>query len=361
MPGTTNRNPGKKAVLSINLPLELAEFILLEDGRIAVQFDQGLSLRHSDGCSWGTMGAQAYLSEDPSMAGLLYLLSQEMGFEQLDPPALAERLLPLPLTLPPSLFKDSTGNASSQHHEKAGLYSGQKGVVMMTDRSPSATYHASPDAWASYWARLCGLELVGAGWSGVDRYLPGGRLDGNPVGGLAIDLANRRVMGLSAEALVRYTANIPAEYQRQIAHVHLPWEPVSAVESGAMVIVRNPNRMQLAPDDDLAVLTTNFWQSSTCPESPEVQNLIELTAAYLVRMGQNPDARVFHGSWSQPLRQLARNAEARADVDAACLGLTETGIFVLRETLIPALLGKEAPTALEGDHGAGWVKFLPPE
>jgi hypothetical protein len=141
----------------------------------------------------------------------------------------------------------------------------------------------------------------------------------------------------------------------------LAWEPAKEIVNGAMVIVRNPKETQLTPRDDLIVLTTNFWQSRTCPESPEVRNLIELTAAYLVRMGHNPDTMLFHGTWSQQLGQLARNAEEQADKHTPNWEITDQGINVLREELVPALLGKEEIPDLVGDFGPGWAKFLPPE
>jgi hypothetical protein len=302
-----------------------------------------------------------HAARDPEEAGALYLVSKEMNFEQWDPVGSVEERFAKPPRLPPSLFKDRSEGDPAE--EKKGLYSGQGGVVLLIDRRAGYAQSASlGDAWATFWARLCGLVLVGSGWSGVHRYLPGGDLDGERVGGLAIDLVNCRMMGIKADKLADYSKGVPEEYRNQVGHVHLPWGPEADGYPGGMVIVRHSSKNSLDRDDDLVVLTTNVWQNLQAPESSGVRSLIALAAAYLARMGHNPDAALFYGDWSNPLGQLAAAAESDlVDRSALHWKISDEGIRVLKDTLVPALLSHENLPDLQGPFGADWHLFIPPQ
>lgn len=349
----------------LDIPLDMAQYLVTDNGEVYVQYDPGTSQRHSQGSGWGTMGRKVHISSDPSEAGALYLVASEMGYEVIDPLDLVEEILTEIPTMPPSVFKDGSDEESALREAHAGgLYGGQGGVVLLVEdtQAKEARPVTSGDAWAAYWARLCGLKLVGAGWSGVNRYLPGGNLDGKQVGGLAIDLANCRVKGIPAEVLEDYSAGVPVEYRNQIGHVHLPWGPESEQFPGAMVLVKHPTRPGMDQDDNLVVLTTNFWQGIRNPESAEVRCLIELTAAYLLRMGHNPAAYLYYGEWVNQIGPLAKVAESHlVDASASRWEISDQGFTVLRDEVVPSLLNNSKCPVIEGEFGADWPQFLPPE
>jgi hypothetical protein len=161
-----------------------------------------------------------------------------------------------------------------------------------------------------------GLNLVDDCYAGDYRYFPGMSKNDQPIGGLAIDFDQMALKTLPSPELERYSENVPNAFRNSVAHVHLPWGQKHESSLFAQVIVRHPNRSTMKKDENLQLLTTNYWTQfgdvingenfRWLPE--ELLVLAQYAAEVMIRIGQRPDTLLYYGECSSPLIDLADEA-----------------------------------------------------
>ena len=288
----------------LGVNLKMAKIILLPDGSVALQHDvENIPARYSLSCGWGTGGQQvAFLPADTNQAAIFHLLvndSRGMEYEtwcyEMDTMVYVN-----PMPALPRMISCSPGNFD----ERDGSIG--HGLLDFIE-SPEKEYSGREDEWARWWASVVGLTLDGEGWQNVGRYLPDSMLNGQPVGGLALDLTAQKVKGITADGLSKYSEGIPEYYKNKIAHTHLAWEPSSEANVGNQVIIRHPNLSRLQRDDAIMVLTTNLWEETSGVHNwaEEIEEIMYYAAGYMLRLGHSPDATLFHGEYGEKLGRLA--------------------------------------------------------
>ncbi len=355
--------------LEIQLGISLAETTLipLPEGAIALQWDPGPAQTHSLTCGWGTGGQCVYISRQWPEVGRLHLLLQDTNTLVWDG-ALSCSLYfthPYP-TLPPDIFQHDVPQPD-QIRKFTPKGTGAGLINLLGDESHLGKAHNIPaldetraNAWARFWAAMLGLQLIGNGWSGKGAYLPEWQVDAQPIGGLAFNLARGQIKAIPASEIELYSAGVPAPYQTQIGHVHLPWSADHVADLAYQFIVRHRNNPTLNRSEDLVILATNFWDAPAAP-SDERQIGLACIAAYLQRMGHAANVHVWHGNWHQRLGELARIAPV-SDTGGGFDLAPQAWVTLAREVLPPVLHGEHLDTKKlsQLDLGPDWPRMLPP-
>lgn len=287
---------------------------------IYIQKETPLDHRYADGCGFGTGGREVIQINTYPASSLLTLLSNERAdlintwaydldrFITLSAEPLPKLPPRIPFTTSPENAK--SGNANGADHPFASLGYGL--VDLSQEVTPHLENQARNDRFA--WAiSLTGLELVDEGYQGGYQYFPAMTRQGQPIGALALDLAQMKLKSIPVGEVHRYRDGIPSAFQNAAGHVHLPWgvEEIGTVH--AQVIIQHPHQPTLNRDGDLLLLTTNFWcqfddgnPNATFLQLPkEIAQLAGYAAEVMIRLGHNPESRLYYGEASDRVAALA--------------------------------------------------------
>jgi hypothetical protein len=195
----------------------------------------------------------------------------------------------------------------------AGIGRGLIDVSLEEDEDEQAPSTCSKIHWL---LKSMGLDLVDDGYAGDYRYFPGMSKNDQPIGGLALDFDQMALKTLPSSELEQYSENVPSAFRNSVAHVHLPWGQKHEASLFAQVIVRHPNRSTMRKDENLELLTTNYWTQfgdvmngenfHGLPK--ELLVLAQYVAEVMIRMGQHPDSLLYYGECSSSLSDLAEEA-----------------------------------------------------
>jgi hypothetical protein len=329
----------------------------LDDGTFAVSVTTSLAKQYSFDCGFGPQGQKAWHFNEWPLVGILELVSRDMQFTSWDwDIECLVQYLKSPTPLPPRL----------SHIELVVEEKGSSGGLFLLDQAASDTETQQEQkmgqdvGWARFWAAKCGLELIGHGWTGEGEYLPNWRIDGEVIGGLAIDLLTCRVKGIPSKILPQYKDGIPDFLQNLVGHTHLPWE--DAPDSFQyQVIVTHPNKDRLNQNDNVLVLTANMWENPHCPHD-EVKILLAQVAGILLRMGHKGSIMLYHGNWHKPVEDLAKK-ELSSPLGTRWDVLPEAWSVLEKEVLRTGGCGLQyvPETVYQKDLGSDWKNILPPK
>ncbi len=287
--------------------------------KVYIQKETPTAKRYSFGCGFGTGGRDVTTISTYPATGVLTLLAQSAtdvvnawNYEMDKMILLGTHPLP---ALSPRIHAPSGDLSESllqANNPFAGIGRGLIDVSLEDENEPVPTT-CSKIHWLM---KSMGLDLVDDGYAGDYRYFPGMSNNDQPIGGLAIDFDQMALKTLPSPGLERYSENVPNAFRNSVAHVHLPWGHKHESSLFAQVIVRHPNRSTMKKDENLELLTTNYWTQfgdvingenfHWLPE--ELLVLAQYAAEVMIRMGQRPDTLLYYGECSSPLIDLADEA-----------------------------------------------------
>ena len=318
--------------------------------KVYIQKETPTAKRYSFGCGFGTGGRDVTTITTYPATGVLTLLAQSatdvvnawnykvdkmilLGTHPL--PALSPRI-----HAPSGELSESILQANNPF---SGIGRGLIDLSLEEDEDEQASSTCSKIHWL---LKSIGLELADDGYAGDYRYFPGMSKNNQPIGGLALDFDQMALKTLASSEVERYSENVPSAFRNSVAHVHLPWGQKHESSICAQVIVRHPNRSTMKKDENLELLTTNYWTQfgdvingenfHWLPE--ELLVLARYAAEIMIRMGHHPDTLLYYGECSSSLSDLADEAEITTVPSQA------TDAFEKIAALYMA--GKEIPTNL---------------
>jgi len=287
--------------------------------KVYIQKDTPAAKRYSFGCGFGTGGRDVTTITTYPATGVLTLLAQSAtdivnawNYE-------VDKLIllgahPLPVLSPRVLAP--SGELSESILQSNNPFAGiGRGLI---DLSLEEEIEQAPTTCSKiHWLmKLIGLDLVDDGYAGDYRYFPGLSKNDQPIGGLALDFDQMSLKTLPSSELERYSENVPNAFRNSVAHVHLPWGQKHESSLFAQVIVRQPNRSTMKKDENLELLTTNYWtqfgdvrNGESFHSLPgELLALAQYAAEVMIRMGHHPDTLLYYGECSSSLSDLADEA-----------------------------------------------------
>jgi len=287
---------------------------------IYIQKETPLERRYADGYGFGTGGREVIQINTYPASSLLTLLSNERAdlintweYEVDRLITLGAKPLPklpprIPFTASPESAKSGNANGADRPFASVGY-----GLV---DLSQEVIPHIETQSLNDrlMWAiSLTGLALVDEGYQGGYQYFPAMTQQGQPIGALALDLARMKLKSIPVDEIRRYRDGIPPVFQSVVGHVHLPWGVEEEGTVYAQVIIQHPHQPAMKRDDDLQLLTTNFWCqfADGNPNTPflklpkEIAQLTGYAAEVMIRLGHNPESRLYYGEASDRLAVLA--------------------------------------------------------
>ena len=318
--------------------------------KVYIQKETTAAKRYSFGCGYGTGGRDVTTITTYPATGVLTLLAQSAtdvvnawNFE------VDKRILlgthPLP-ALSPRIHVPS-GELSESILQTNSPFAGiGRGLIDLSLDEDEDEHPPSTCSKIHWLMKSIGLDLVDEGYAGDYRYFPGMTKNDQPIGGLAFDLDQMALKTLPSSEIERYSENVPPAFRNCVAHVHLPWGQQYESSLFAQVIVRHPNRSALKRDENLELLTTNYWTQfgdvingenfHWLPE--ELLVLAQYVAEVMIRMGHNPDALLYYGECSCSLSDLADEAKITTAPAQAVNALEKLAALYMS--------GKEIPTNL---------------
>lgn len=287
--------------------------------KVYIQKETPAAKRYSFGCGFGTGGRDVTTITTYPATGVLTLLAQSAtdvvnawNFEADKIILLGTHTLP---ALSPRIHAPS-GEPSASIWQANNPFAGiGRGLI---DLSLEDEIKESPSTCSKvHWLmKSTGLDLADDGYAGDYRYFPGMSKNDQPIGGLALDFDQMALKTLPSSELERYSENVPPAFRNSVAHVHLPWGQKHESSLCAQVIVRHPSRSTMKKDENLELLTTNYWTQfgdvingenfHWLPE--ELRVLAQYAAEVMIRIGHRPDTLLYYGECSSPLIDLADEA-----------------------------------------------------
>ena len=305
------------STLSAQFGLDLAADKLIlpaaTPDRVYIQKDSPLSARYARGCGFGSGGREVQCIDTWPALGILTLAARSdrsawcVWDPELDAPAfLGTCTLP---PLPPMRGQPGRGALGEIcSNPFLGI-----GAGLLDLSLPVGQAQAESQVCFQERITAIGLKLADAGYSGQGAYFPGLRRDGQAVAALALDLQAHTLKTITTSQLPGFSAGIPEAMRSRIAHVHLPWGPAHENSLHAQVLLRHPERPCLGRDEDLVLLTAQFWFEEAEVLPDVLQPLAALAAEVLLRMGHAPHAHLQHARWRRPLRDIAGLSEKLPD------------------------------------------------
>ncbi len=303
-----------------------ADTLIIHPGSAAevfVQKETPVSKRYAFGCGFGTCGREVIKIDTWPATGVLSLLINSNDglvnawqYEINKELTLGARELP---PLSPRVLVGSYAHQTGRSFE-ANPFSGiGHGLLDISGKNENEDSPSTKgDEKARWQVQLAGLSLCDSGYIGDDLYFPRKTRYGDPIGALAVDFETSKLKTIPQHELGRYTENIPTAFQSYVAHVHLPWGQVAEDSVYGQVLVCHPQHHSMQEDDDLQLLTTNFWEGNELSHqsgyeslSEELNSLAIYTAEMMVRLGHDPQARLIYGGYSDTLEHLSGYARSQ--------------------------------------------------